>query len=96
MWWFTIFFVTDIFHTTFDWPSNPEIQNRLKEVEGYSEEDMINKLIVFHRHFEGIAECYKKCSKTINADQPKADVFSQGKKFKHDIIVSFLYNHMKK
>ncbi|KAH3886530.1 hypothetical protein DPMN_010541 [Dreissena polymorpha] len=67
----------DIYHTTFDWPNNPDIQNRLKEVEGYTEEDMINKLIVFHRHFEGIAECYKKCSKTINADQPKADVFQQ-------------------
>ncbi|WAR01696.1 KAD8-like protein [Mya arenaria] len=67
----------DIYHTTFDWPSNPDIQGRLKEVEGYTEEDMINKLIVYHRHFDGIADCYKKCSKTINADQPKADVFSQ-------------------
>lgn len=76
---FNDFLVLDIYHTTFDWPSNPDIQNRLKEVEGYSEEDMINKLIVYHRHFNGIAECYKKVSKTINADQPKADVFQQGK-----------------
>lgn len=67
----------DIYHTTFDWPNNPDIQNRLKEVDGYTEEDMINKLIVYHRHFEGIFDCYKKCSKTVNADQPKADVFSQ-------------------
>ena len=39
---------------------------------------MINKLIVFHRHFEGILDCFKTVSKTVNADQPKADVFSQG------------------
>jgi len=67
----------EIYHTTFDWPSNIDLQGRLKEVEGYTEDDMINKLIEYHRHFEGIADCYKTCSKTINADQPKADVFSQ-------------------
>ena len=67
-----------MYHTTFDWPPSADIQNRLKEVEGYTEDDMINKLIVFHRHFEGILDCFKTVSKTVNADQPKADVFSQG------------------
>ena len=47
-------------------------------MEGYTEEDMINKLIVYHRHFEGILDCFKAVAKTVNADQPKADVFSQG------------------
>ena len=72
-------FDPDIYHTTFDWPPNTDVQNRLKEVEGFTEDDMINKLVVYHRHFEGIADCYKKSSKIINADQPKADVFQQGK-----------------
>lgn len=67
----------DVYHTTFDWPPSTDIQNRLKEVEGYTEEDMINKLIVYHRHFEGILDCFKSVAKTVNADQPKADVFSQ-------------------
>lgn len=72
------FISTDIYHTTFDWPPNGEIQNRLEETPGYTEEDMVNKLIEYHRHIDEILECYKKVVKTVNADQPKADVFSQG------------------
>ena len=69
----------DIYHTTFDWPPQAEIQNRLEEGTGYSEEDMVNKLVEYHRHIDDIIMCNKKVVKTINADQPKADVFSQGK-----------------
>ena len=50
-------------------------------MDGYTEDDMINKLIVYHRHFEGILDCFKTVAKTVNADQPKADVFSQGNTF---------------
>ena len=71
-------FFTDIYHTTFDWPPNTEIQNRLEEVSGYTETDMIHKLIEYHRHIDGILDCFKKVNKTVNADQPKPDVFSQG------------------
>ncbi|KAJ8299873.1 hypothetical protein KUTeg_021392 [Tegillarca granosa] len=38
----------DIYHTTFDWPPNIDIQNRCEEVPGYTEEDMVNKLIEYH------------------------------------------------
>lgn len=39
---------------------------------------MVNKLIEYHRHIDEIEECYRKVIKKVNADQPKADVFSQG------------------
>lgn len=71
-------FFSDIYHTTFDWPPNAEIQTRLEETPGYTEEDMVNKLIEYHRHIDEIEECYRKVIKKVNADQPKADVFSQG------------------
>ena len=72
-------FFIDIYHTTFDLPPNPEIQSRLEEVPGYKEDEMVEKLIEYHRHIDGVLDCYQKTVKSINADQPKADVFSQGK-----------------
>lgn len=72
------FIFVDVYHTTFDWPGNPDVQERLKEPKGYREEDMVNKLVVYHRHSDGIFRCYERVIKTLNADQPKADVFSQG------------------
>ncbi|KAK3611802.1 hypothetical protein CHS0354_040470 [Potamilus streckersoni] len=67
----------DIYHTTFDWPTNSDLQNRLQEEPGYHEDDMIMKLTEYHRHISDILACFSKVTKTINADQPKADVFSQ-------------------
>ncbi|KAI8779473.1 adenylate kinase 8-like [Biomphalaria glabrata] len=71
----------DVYHTTFDWPGNPEVQYRLKEPKGYKEVDMFNKLVVYHRHIDGILRCYEQVVKKVNADQPKADVFSQAFSF---------------
>ena len=45
---------------------------------GNLEEDVVERLIVYHRNIDGINEAYKKVMKVINADQPKADVFSEG------------------
>ncbi|KAL5012337.1 hypothetical protein ScPMuIL_010888 [Solemya velum] len=67
----------DVYHTTFDWPSSLEVQNRLEEVSGCTEEEMEQRLIEYHRHTEDIMRCFDKVTKTINADQPKADVFAQ-------------------
>ncbi|KAK6195868.1 hypothetical protein SNE40_001206 [Patella caerulea] len=67
----------DVYHTTFNWPSNAEIQSRLEEATGCTEEEMITKLIVYHRHIDAILRCYDKVLKKVNADQPKADVFAQ-------------------
>ncbi|KAK7496967.1 hypothetical protein BaRGS_00011703 [Batillaria attramentaria] len=68
----------DVYHTTFDWPSaNAELVSRLVEVPGQSEPEMVARLVEYHRHIDSILRCYSAAIKTINADQPKADVFSQ-------------------
>ena len=70
----------DVYHVTFDTPTDIEVFKRIKQPPGCDEKAVISRLVVYHRHVEGIVDCYKKISKNINADQPKADVFSQGKK----------------
>ncbi|ESO85978.1 hypothetical protein LOTGIDRAFT_195378 [Lottia gigantea] len=67
----------DIYHTTFNWPSNQEIQDRLVVAEGYTEEEMVQKLILYHRYIESLKHCFGAVLQTVNADQPKADVFAQ-------------------
>ncbi|XP_002735582.1 adenylate kinase 8-like [Saccoglossus kowalevskii] len=67
----------NVYHTTFDWPNDPELVNRLVEPDDNNEDAMVNRLVVYHRHIDGILDCYSKVTKKINADQPKSDVFSQ-------------------
>ena len=69
----------DVYHTTFDMPSDQEVASRLEEVQGYDEETLVENLVIYHRHIDGIIQAYTQIHKTINADQPKADVFSQGR-----------------
>ena len=33
------------------------------------------------RHIDGILTCYEKIYKSVNVDQPKTDVFSQGDRY---------------
>ncbi|PVD22287.1 hypothetical protein C0Q70_18096 [Pomacea canaliculata] len=66
----------DVYHTTFDWPNATDIQARLEEGPGQSEPEMVDKLVKYHRNADGILRCYNSVIKVINADQPKADVFS--------------------
>ena len=68
----------DIYHTTFDWPSSSDVAGRLQEVAGTTEDAIVDRLVNYHRHIDGIKTCFGKVHKTINADQPKSDVFSQG------------------
>ena len=70
---------TDIYHITFDWPTNPDVVSRLEEVEGTSEEEVVARMVQHYRFIEDISRCYSHIQKTINADQPKADVFAQGR-----------------
>lgn len=69
----------DVFHVTFDTPSSTEVLSRLLPAPGNSEAEMVRRLCAFHRQIDGIRTCYNHVTKVINADQPKADVFSQGK-----------------
>jgi len=71
--------IADIYHSTFDWPSSSSIATRLEEVQGTSEQEMVQRLVDHHRNIAGVRACYQHVLKVINADQPKSDVFSQGR-----------------
>ncbi|XP_065783173.1 adenylate kinase 8 isoform X2 [Muntiacus reevesi] len=67
----------EIYHTTFDWPPESEIQNRLMMPSGISEGETARKLLEYHRNIVRILPSYPKILKVINADQPCVDVFYQ-------------------
>ncbi|XP_039576189.1 adenylate kinase 8 isoform X3 [Passer montanus] len=67
----------EVFHTTFDWPSDPQVQQRLVKPEDLSEQEVSRKLLEYHRNFPEIFHIYQKVLKSINADQPSVDVLSQ-------------------
>ncbi len=76
----------DVYHTTFDYPSGNEVERRLIEpTEGCGEEATVERLLVYHRYAHGLQSGYQNRHKAINADQPKADVFSQGRR-EEDIL----------
>ena len=58
-------------------PSDTSIQSRLVAPENNSEEALIDRLMIYHRHFGGIHESLSATAKLINVDQPKGDVFNQ-------------------
>nr|XP_056716143.1 adenylate kinase 8 [Euleptes europaea] len=70
-------FTGEVYHTTFDWPSDDMVVRNLKAPEGISEVETTRRLLKYHRNFPGILQSYEKPMKLINADQPCADVFSQ-------------------
>ncbi|KAM8996068.1 adenylate kinase 8 isoform 4-T5 [Ara ararauna] len=67
----------EVYHTTFDWPRDMLIQERLVKPEDPSEKEISKKLLEYHRSFPGIFQVYQKVLKSINADQPSMDVLSQ-------------------
>lgn len=66
-----------MYHTTFDWPSDVQVQQRLVKPD-LSEEEMSKQLLEYHRNFPGVFQIYQKILRSINADQPCVDVISQG------------------
>ncbi|XP_075026720.1 adenylate kinase 8 isoform X3 [Calonectris borealis] len=70
-------FTEEVYHTTFGWPSDPLVQQRLVKPEDLSEQKMSNKLLEYHRNFPAVFQIYQKVLKSINADQPSMDVLSQ-------------------
>ncbi|XP_040081393.1 adenylate kinase 8 isoform X2 [Oryx dammah] len=67
----------EIYHTTFDWPPESEVQNRLMVPAGISEGETARKLLEYHRNIVRILPSYPKVLKVISADQPCVDVFYQ-------------------
>ncbi|NXM64187.1 KAD8 kinase, partial [Illadopsis cleaveri] len=72
--WFLTLFPVEVFHTTFDWPSDPLVQQRLVKPEDLSEQEVSKKLLEYHRNFPEIFHIYQKVLKSINADQPSVDI----------------------
>ncbi|XP_075295782.1 adenylate kinase 8 isoform X3 [Opisthocomus hoazin] len=70
-------FTEEVYHTTFDWPSDLLVQQRLVKPEDLSEQEVSKKLLEYHRNFPGVFRSYQKILKLINADQPSVDVLSQ-------------------
>ena len=66
----------DIYHTTFDWPSDSHVQKRLVVPSDNKEINIVNRLMIYNRHIAGIKDSLKASSKQINVDQPKGDVFN--------------------
>ena len=73
---FTI--VAEVWHKIFDYPTEVTVQERLVEPPNYSQERIVQRLVDYHRHIGGIIQAYHSVYKTVNGDQPKSDVFSQG------------------
>ncbi|XP_043914567.1 adenylate kinase 8 isoform X2 [Protopterus annectens] len=67
----------DVYHTTFEWPSDPNVQKQLVKPDNISEKETAKELLAYRRHYHGIFNTYNNICKTINADQPCIDVFSQ-------------------
>lgn len=70
--------ITEVWHRVFDYPSDTSVQDLLVEPPDYSQDVIVKKLVHYHRHISGIVQAYHCAYKTVNADQPKSDVVSQG------------------
>jgi len=67
----------DIYHTTFDWPTENNIHQRLIVPPHNTEEDLVNRLMEYNRNIGAIQDSLKATVKVVNVDQPKGDVFNQ-------------------
>ncbi|NXS51962.1 KAD8 kinase, partial [Brachypteracias leptosomus] len=65
---------TRLYHMTFDWPSDPLVQQRLVKPGDLSEQEMSKNLLEYRRSFPEVFRVYHKVLKSINADQPSTDV----------------------
>uniref|UniRef100_A0A672KVL5 Adenylate kinase 8 n=1 Tax=Sinocyclocheilus grahami TaxID=75366 RepID=A0A672KVL5_SINGR len=70
----------DVYHVTFMWPESEEVAQRLETPSTLMPANLIaKKLQKFHTEAHAVKRTFHSCLKTINADQPHVDVFSQGK-----------------
>ncbi|XP_077096950.1 adenylate kinase 8 isoform X2 [Siphateles boraxobius] len=68
----------DVYHVTFMWPESEEVAQRLETPMTLMSADLIaKKLQKYHTEAHSLRRTYHSCLKTINADQPHVDVYSQ-------------------
>ncbi|CAF0804531.1 unnamed protein product [Didymodactylos carnosus] len=70
----------EIYHITWNAPSR-DVEERLVFPEESSEKAMHMRLKDYRRNIDGIKDCFKSVSRTINADQPMNDLLSQAYSF---------------
>ena len=68
----------NIYHITFDYPSDLDVEKRLlAPAECDNEHYLVNKLVSYHRNAVALESAYEPFMNHVNADQPKADVLTQ-------------------
>uniref|UniRef100_A0ABM5F6J2 Adenylate kinase 8 isoform X1 n=2 Tax=Pogona vitticeps TaxID=103695 RepID=A0ABM5F6J2_9SAUR len=67
----------EVYHTTFDWPTDETVLRNLKKPDGLSEAETSRRLLEYHQNYYGILQSFGEQMKLINADQPCPDVFLQ-------------------
>jgi len=69
----------DVYHTTFDWPEDEDVQDRLVPMKDnpYGVDCLEGRMQDYERNIDGVLVSYPENHKKINADQPKTDVLNQ-------------------
>lgn len=68
----------DVYHVTFMWPESEEVAQRLEIPMTLMPADLLAKeLQKYHTEAHALRRIYHSCLKTINADQPHVDIYSQ-------------------
>ncbi|XP_075255020.1 adenylate kinase 8-like [Convolutriloba macropyga] len=68
----------NIYHITFDYPSDVDTEKRLISPPNCEKEDyLVDQLIKYHRNSGALETSYEPFFSQVNADQPKADVMMQ-------------------
>ena len=67
----------NIYHITFDYPADPEVEKRLvAPSECDKDAFIVDQLVKYHRNCAALQTVYEPFYSEVNADQPKADVIS--------------------
>ncbi|KAJ8413868.1 hypothetical protein AAFF_G00064660 [Aldrovandia affinis] len=67
----------DVYHTTFRWPRDEVVGQRLQRQEAPSEERTAARLLRYHREAHALQRTFGSRLAVVNADQPHEDVFAQ-------------------
>ncbi|KAF7641732.1 hypothetical protein LDENG_00273660 [Lucifuga dentata] len=73
----------DIYHQTFVQPTDQTVAQRLEKGRSQSKKQQLADLQHYRCEVTGLSSAYQHVLKTINADQPPADVYQQAKAFVH-------------
>ncbi|XP_076003678.1 adenylate kinase 8 [Genypterus blacodes] len=71
----------DIYHQTFICPTDQTVAQRLEEGRSLSDKQLLADLQHYRCEVTGLSSAYQHVLKTINADQPHADIYQQALAF---------------